>query len=521
MLRHIAVLSIIVTAMVLSAILVWNTSIPLGVPGEWTWQRIPSSQPIESRLLFPVIALLGYLVVAWGGSLWIESTPTKRSFALGLLFVASLAWLVAVEDAAPPGYGWEKAPFVLYFPGSSGYFTAAREDTSSIRDFLSGYEAQMAKGDVLHIGTHPPGLTVAFKAFLTVFRARPELAPILMKTEPSAASDAFNVIAELTARDALPLRAPDRAALWFAALIVLFSAAITIVPLYSLMSRSFGRKAAWWSAALWPLVTAVPIFMPKSDVLLACCSVLFLWVVREAVETKSARFSALTGFLAWLFLQISLAILPVLLLAGLRSAWRVVWPPPPKKRRNVHLRSRRELPYKMPIAAGLGFLLPIAAVYGWSGMNCFNVWWMNFNNHAGFYAQYPRSYFPWLGVNLIELMIAAGPPLVTIAVLGGWYLCWQNRDAARWPMTVLLVWGLLWISGKNMGEVARLWILLMPWLVAVSAGFWPQHDPAVESHSYSRRRISDSLLPMVILLLQGVHTLVIMSRVVGFHFPGT
>ena len=27
------------------------------------------------------------------------------------------------------------------------------------------------------------------------------------------------------------------------------------------------------------------------------------------------------------------------------------------------------------------------------------------------------------------------------------------------------VWGLLWLTGKNSGEAARLWILFLPWLV--------------------------------------------------------
>ena len=37
--------------------------------------------------------------------------------------------------------------------------------------------------------------------------------------------------------------------------------------------------------------------------------------------------------------------------------------------------------------------------------------------------------------------------------------------AQRVVWSGIAVWGLLWVSGKNSGEAARLWILLMPGLV--------------------------------------------------------
>ncbi len=32
-----------------------------------------------------------------------------------------------------------------------------------------------------------------------------------------------------------------------------------------------------------------------------------------------------------------------------------------------------------------------------------------------------------------------------------------------------MVWAILWLSGKNMGEAARLWIFLAPWPVMTAA----------------------------------------------------
>ena len=42
-----------------------------------------------------------------------------------------------------------------------------------------------------------------------------------------------------------------------------------------------------------------------------------------------------------------------------------------------------------------------------------------------------------------------------------------------------LTWGLLWLSGKNMGETARLWILFLPWLAYAAA-------PLIQHWSQSR-----------------------------------
>ena len=39
-----------------------------------------------------------------------------------------------------------------------------------------------------------------------------------------------------------------------------------------------------------------------------------------------------------------------------------------------------------------------------------------------------------------------------------------------WCLTA--TWLVLWLSGKNMGEAARLWLLFMPWPVWLAAGYF-------------------------------------------------
>src|SRR5207253_327112 len=87
-------------------------------------------------------------------------------------------------------------------------------------------------------------------------------------------------------------------------------------------------------------------------------------------------------------------------------------------------------------------------------------------NHAGFYSHFPRTHWKWLLVNPVELTVAAGVPLTVLAIwsiVGQWRRADVRQTGHIWAWLVAL--GLLWLSGKNMGEAARLWIFLMPFLV--------------------------------------------------------
>ena len=125
-------------------------------------------------------------------------------------------------------------------------------------------------------------------------------------------------------------------------------------------------------------------------------------------------------------------------------------------------------------AAAIGWAIPVGSV-ALGRVNLLRVWSWNYRNHAGFYEHYTRTYWKWLLVNPIELAFALAAPLVLAAVLGIAFrelrAGWRRRAAGPyWCLTA--VWVLLWLSGKNMGEAARLWLILMPWAVWLSAGYF-------------------------------------------------
>ncbi len=470
-------------------------SFPLGVSGEWVWTRVTPSEPLSLALVPALVAAALYVGFVWLGA---RSIATCRRSGLAAwlcgLTLAGFTWLWVAQESAPENYQLSKAAWILYYRGSSGYFSEARDQAADWQRYLSAYERKMAQGDVLHIGTHPPGLTLALRGMMGLCRAAPGLVDLLEVTEPNSVRAAFD---ELQKRE--PLSRNDRAVLWLAALSVNAGAVLTIIPLFGLLTTTCTRRASWQATAFWPTVPALAIFLPKSDCLFPCLAMTFLWLWLEGLSRPSRWYSLGAGIVIWLGLFLSVAFLPVGFLALLAGFWNIRQGTPnqqppgtaPSDERapssdHFPRTIRESLARLVPAAAAasVGFFVPIVAAWLFARINLLNVWWLNFQNHAGFYRQFPRTYWKWLLINPVEFAVAAGLPLTILAV---WSLIAALRTQPdrrfghvwAWLATFIL----LWVSGKNMGEAARLWIFLMPFL-AWFAG------PLFESQCRSGTRFS-------------------------------
>ena len=67
-----------------------------------------------------------------------------------------------------------------------------------------------------------------------------------------------------------------------------------------------------------------------------------------------------------------------------------------------------------------------------------------------------------------------------------------------------LTWTLLWLSGKNMGEAARLWCFLTPWCAIIAA-------QAVDSDAVNSQKTW-----LVLLIAQLIIATITVGRVSGF-----
>lgn len=441
--------------------LLWGTSLPLGIPDQWTWVRLSLEPDVPWNLLLAIPFAVGYGVLVWQGRRRLDRAGTSETalflVALGL---AGFAWLWVIQESGPTAQRLSKGPFVLFYPQSSGYFYKVRYEGADATTFLARYEDLMAEGDVLHVGTHPPGLFLLFFGLRDVCEASTALTDLLLATQPESVRLADESVVENSAASQPPreVRRTDLAALWLAELLAQGLAVLTVWPLYGLLRRTESRSTAYVLSACWPLVPAVAIFLPKSDVAYAGLAVLWMWTWLRATDRGSWSLAVLAGVVAWLGMLCSLAFLPVFLAGVVAAVVELAGVSDPGERR-----SRLYRLAGMSLAAGAVFLALTALLWFQADVNLPRVWLMNYRNHAGFYGKFPRSYTGWLLLNPLELSIAVGVPIAILGAAGGLY-GWADGGRTRAVTAgVVGVWGLLWLTGKNSGEAARLWTLLMPW----------------------------------------------------------
>jgi hypothetical protein len=500
-----------------SLAILWLSNLPLGVPGEWEWDRITIARGEWLAVVLGWLAagLVGalYIVFALVAASRVEGAPRWQVAGwLAGLTLGGFAWLWVVQESpADPAYRMAKTGWVLYFRGTEGYFDQARYVMRDVPSYLAGYEQVMAQGDVLHLGTHPPGLMLFHRACIKLCESSPPLRDLLLRTQPASFREALDQTEELNRGSPREITPSDRAALWLAALVTQALAAATLIPIYLLVGRDHSRTVAWLTAALWPLIPALAVFLPKSDALLPFFGVLFLWVWLEGFRLGWLGLCCLAGAILWLSMFLSLAILPIGAAAALLTIWEGVLCSRPERLRVAP----RDWALRIG-AAAIGWAIPIMALAGFFKLNLLRVWSWNYHNHAGFYQQNVRTYWLWLITNLIEFAFALGAPLALASILGIYFRLrsgWRRRAAGpAWCLAA--IWLLLWLSGKNMGEAARLWLIIMPWPVWLASGYFAAYfeTPQLESGRFSNRAA------LVLLAVQTIVCLGTVTRVTGFRW---
>ncbi len=175
----------------------------------------------------------------------------------------------------------------------------------------------------------------------------------------------------------------------------------------------------------------------------------------------------LSGFTLFGCLLMSLAHVPVLVMLAVFAAGFVL----------MDCKDRIGRSLETTLVAAASFLIACGIWDLGTHCNLLNVWRMNLTNHAGFYSQYVRTWSAWFAVNPIELAMAVGLPMAAMAVV---MLVQTTRitfssglrtltNGQLFALACALTWTSLWLSGKNMGEAARLWCFLPPWFAIIAA----------------------------------------------------
>lgn len=492
----------------------WLTEIPLGIPGEWTWQRTVLELDAVWNAVGIAVAIGLYAAFVEAGSRRLGKTDPKIRSKEGILWLVGLcvvafAWLWIVQETSPTRNRLGKSGFVLFYSSSSGYFTKARYEVPDPAVFLAGYEGLMRERDVLHVGTHPPGLVLLFHELIALCDGAPILAGVLDVTQPESFRATCDVIARNSVRQIPPrlLKAEDRRVLWLATLLVMASAAAAVLPLFALIARDYDPLTAWWAAALWPAVPAVAIFIPKSDVAYAFVGLLMVLAWVTAVDRRSVVWGVVAGLLTWCGMIMSLAFLPVILFMVIVGKSKALPSAPDAATSPQATASVSWLPPVRCIGAAIfGFVAPTVLMSHYGKLNLPIVWLLNYQNHAAFYSEYTRTYWKWLLVNPVELAVAAGWPVLCLALVALIDTIRSRRLlGTRVALGTVIVLGTLWVTGKNSGEAARLWIVFLPWLIWLGAGH------------LARTEESPRLRPAILLVTQLIICALTVIRVSGFE----
>lgn len=502
--RSVAIACVVAVAGTLATwLLLWLSEVPLGISSEWAWPRVPWQPGHPYGFVVAGTAGLLYLAfVVFGRQRFHQSGMLERGLWVNGLIVLAVIMLWNTFNLAPGPYGTARAPYVLYYPRMSGYFTQARQvEKQAWKDWLGDYDEQMREGDHLHIGTHPPGLIAMYRLVWRASRNSTFRSAVLA-TEPYEARESFQ---------SLEVDDPTNrieATLWFVAFATLVMSQLTILPLYGLLRAFCDANTTWKAIAFWPTVPTVIVFWPKSDLVYPFIAMLFLCSSVWGLKHRDYWLSILSGGIAWLGLVLSLAFSPFLLMFALLTAAETLF------NRSIPWKNRLISFCRHGCAIVLGLLLPTLLVYWQFDLNLPMTWWYNYQNHALFYGDFPRTYWAWLLVNPLELAFSLGIPLFLAGMLGMLGAFGQRRPSTSTLLNFVViplgVWGLLWLSGKNMGEAARLWILLMPlWIVPVAAC-----RPSDEQNDHRK----SEYFWLILLGAQLVCVLLTASRIDGFGF---
>jgi hypothetical protein len=240
---------------------------------------------------------------------------------------------------------------------------------------------------------------------------------------------------------------------WLATLVFPCFASLVAIPAYLLARSLYGRREGVLAAAFTLVVPSLVLFSPGLDQCYPVLAASAAWLAHGAGRRRSTLMGACAGLVLSVGLFFSLAFAVVALLAGLLGVVGLLRSEGHPSRKSVAVLSG---------AAVAGFVLPVVLLHLAFGYRSLAVWRACLEANAAFNAASQRGYWTWLVINPVEFAAFLGMPM---ACLLAWRLCGQQNMAA---LLVVGLLALLNVLGLNRGEVARLWLFLMPVCVAVA-----------------------------------------------------
>ncbi len=474
---RIAILLFIALATLLVSALVWTQAWHIGIAREWQWPYFP--RPESCAAAAPALFLCA-LMAAVVAIFLRHGLSERRSeiIAAGLCSALSLGIILETAQALP------SAPYDAYnsivAPWAGGYYAEAVH-VSDMRAYLKRYARMIPRlrvDDPIrgHIADHPAGPVVfhwAVNRALDHWPAAarwftPAGADAVIGLGGRARPTTWRQVAGNLAR--WNLSDGEFAGIWASALLFRLGFWLALILVYLLVRDVCSRETALLALALSALVPSLHLFSPYPDLLFPLLAVAALYFWHCALRRGSVPWAALSGAITVVGLLWSMSLLATVALLGaysLLAAWRGAGEGCGGAGRSGWLRAI--------CGWAAGFLISSLLPMLLFEYDVWSVWKTCLSQHATFAALFPRSYWAWTLFNPVEFAVFAGLPafillmLATAADFRRWWPDRRRRALSSLPWAVLVVLAALNFSGKNLGEVARLWMFLMPFAAAAGA----------------------------------------------------
>lgn len=450
------------------------------------WKRDFGVSPLA--VAFIAASVIGYCAAAWVILSRIGETITRRQKGmLAALVIVGGLWLqIAITAATEPD------PFVglarrTYAWATGGYWTVGAQVTD-LRDFVSQY-AQRAPLYPVHQARHPPGLSLIFTLGTRLFELAPGLAtPVAGWLRPHSCLSLVNV----------NVPDPIMASGLFGVLVEIVLAMLPIVPLFALVRRLAGDKAAAWSVVLYPLMPGFGMWVSQFDRGVALATVTILYFCERLIAERRLRFALFAGLMLSVATFATFGAAPIALMAAVYSLVRLLTLSPRGRGRGEGVSWVRT---NVPFLAGATLLaaLGAASVWAialiWTGLNPAGLYRVVFDSHLGI--EFP--FWPFVFWHPWDMLTMIGLPIAMLAIFAGW------RKATALSAAFVVTLLALSLAHVARGETGRVWMYFGPVAVAVAAIVLT----GLHEEAKARRRVSlSSTLPFFVLSLLGLQLVV-------------
>ena len=458
----VVVLLAVSAALAAAAVAVFVTNaIPLGVPGEWTWDYHWTGRQGEIVVPLGVWVVFALCVVAVRRKMG-QTRPSRLVHGIAAGTLVALAVALQMSVAHLGKLGIRDFAVVTYAPWTNGYCYRA----SRVRDmgrFLRHYHTTMGRLG-MHVRTHPPGGVVFYWLAIRAFDASPGAAEGLLcalrdtSFDPTPSLDAFE---EHTGASMGP---SVRAGAWTSSMVLMLAAAATPALAYALAAALHGGLCGLTAGALVCVLPGLMVFTPATDQLLCPLALAAVLLCLHGLNRQRVWPWAAAGVLVAGGLFVSLSAAPIAMLVGVAAVMR---------------RGRARTAAWQIAAFALALVLVFAALRAATGFRPLLVYGKLLRiapqSLRDAYDQRgaAMTYWKWIGWNLGDVLIFAGVPLCLLYGAAWW------RRAGRWTWVrgragsfhaagaaTLLA---LNFSGVTLGEAGRLWLMYMPILAVLAA----------------------------------------------------